>query len=242
MKIAICDDEEIIVKRLSHMVEDYFKNRGIPLSLSSFTNGQDFLKSAEKTDYDIVLLDIYIGESHGIRIARALSNLQRTKLIFITTSTDFAIQAFSLSAVHYLLKPVSKEQLSEALDRCIQGGGDAKVLQFSTDGGTLCVRADHILYVEAQAKKSLLSTTDQAAEILCSHSFQEICAMLQGDEKEVGTFLACHRSYLVNLLHVERFDGTEFAMRNGHLIPVSRAKKQAAAKAYEAFLLAGAKM
>ena len=118
MIIAICDDNRFELNQLSSYVTEYMNRNNFTFELICYESGEELILQADKYQFDVVFLDIYLKKLTGIQTAIQLKALQNTNIIFTTTSTEHAIQAFSLSAVHYLLKPICYEEVEISLNRC----------------------------------------------------------------------------------------------------------------------------
>ena len=86
----------------------------MPVSIKTFTSGEKLLKEKK---FDIVLLDLMLPGIHGLEVARQISD--RSRVIFITSYREHAVEAFDVNAVNYLVKPVTEERLFQALDRAV---------------------------------------------------------------------------------------------------------------------------
>lgn len=113
LRILLVDDEPPALQRLVHTLSS------IPDVEIAGTaeDGRAALDLAERLDPDLVLLDIEMPYLNGIEVGRALSEGSKTEIIFITALDEFAIDAFNMHAVDYLLKPVQPDRLREALKR-----------------------------------------------------------------------------------------------------------------------------
>lgn len=146
MKYLVVDDEPLAVLRLVKML----KQAGIT-DIITATNGQKALEEVEKYHPHVVLLDIEMPVLTGIQAAPKIKQLSpETKIIFCTAYDDFAIDAFALSASDYLLKPVSKDRLQQALDKVSEPKTeDRYILKKGNDLISLtiddiyCVTAEH---------------------------------------------------------------------------------------------------
>ena len=114
-RIAVCEDEKYILEELHQKVETYIKQKQLIADVKTYMSGEDLLK--EKDTYDIVLLDMMLPGIGGIEVAKQL--YRKSRIIFITFYEKYALDAFEVDAVHYLIKPVSDERLYLALDRAI---------------------------------------------------------------------------------------------------------------------------
>lgn len=125
LRILAVDDEDLALRRLELLVR---RLPGLELC-GQARSGAQALAAAERERPDVVLLDIRMGDMSGLDVAEALADQPDPPLvIFITAFDAFAVQAFDLSAVDYVMKPVSLDRLSRAIDRAREklAGADAK--------------------------------------------------------------------------------------------------------------------
>lgn len=122
MRIAICDDLPEQIKKIKCAVESFLLHRtDVFFEIESFDKAFDFLDAQEKSNYEIVLLDICMPGLLGTDIAREIRKKRdNTEIIFLTTSDEFALDAFGVNAAHYLLKPFSQVEFNDAMCRALQ--------------------------------------------------------------------------------------------------------------------------
>lgn len=132
MKIAIVDDLKLDAEQLSHLILSYMKEHRIPTAAPEiFPNGETFLASFTVGSFDIVFLDIYMDGLSGMETAQKLRTLDAScRIVFVTTSPDFAVDSYDVNAAFYLLKPVTMERVSKALERCHLSAAEAEVSVF----------------------------------------------------------------------------------------------------------------
>lgn len=143
-------------------------------------------------------------------------------IIYITSSDDFALDAYSTHAVRYLLKPVEEEHFFEALDyaRSFQERNKGPVYLVKTKQGLVSIPCSKIEYVENISRMLNVHLTDGTAitSIFIRKSFdEEIKALLQE-----GNFMQVHKSFLINLNYVKRLEGNSIIMDSGADIPISK--------------------
>ncbi|MPM09264.1 hypothetical protein SDC9_55580 [bioreactor metagenome] len=120
MKIAICDDELQQLERANSLLNQYTSiHPQYDIKISSFSAPLALLTHvSENGGFDVLLLDIYLPGILGTEAARELRDLgDNCQIIFLTTSRDHAIDAFSLNAAHYLVKPYSENEFYSALEK-----------------------------------------------------------------------------------------------------------------------------
>lgn len=172
--------------------------------------------------FDVLFLDIRMAGLSGLDVARLLAGFARPPLIvFVTAHEDFAVQAFDLKAVDYLLKPVRRERLAEAVGRVVRqlaltrptgppptGGTDRITVELG--GVTRLVAVSDITYAEAQGDYARLHTRDG------SHLVRVPLSTLEERWAPYG-FVRIHRSHLVALHRIDelKLDGGGMSVRIG---------------------------
>ncbi len=226
-QIGICDDSPADVTYISKLVEKWAEESGLSVRLDSFSSAESFLfHYAEKKDYDILLLDIEMGEKNGIELAREIRQGNDTvQLVFITGFPDFVMEGYEVSALHYLMKPVSEEKLYAVLARAVKNlTKTEQVLLFQIDGESVRIPTGEIYAVEAFAHAVTLTTKQGNHKV--NMSISEVEKLLKEG------FVRCHRSYIVNLKYVRRITRTAVVMDNGIEVPLSRNSYQSVNQAF----------
>lgn len=228
MRIAICDDEEVQRILIAEYLREWAKARKTPLKTECFSSAESFdFAWEEDKDFDLLILDIEMGEISGMELAGKIREKnEEVPILFITGYEKYMAQGYEVAALHYLLKPVHKEKLFSVLDKLRKMKKPEEKLSFQTEDGILLMPASHIWYVEAIGHKCLLSAEDAKYEIRMAVS--EAVKLLVSRKE----FVQCHRSYLVNLQHVSAIAKTEIVMDNGARIPISRRLVKAVNEAF----------
>lgn len=223
-KIAICDDEIVEVKYLSSLVTEWAKQTDNISSISTFESAESFLFDyAENKDYDIILLDIEMsGTNNRVHTMNGveLAKLNRKdnnilQIVFITGFPNFIAEGYEVSALHYLIKPVSVTKLFSVLDRaCENLNKHERSILLDITGESMRISIDKIMYAEAFAHSVMIQTADNKLEVKISITEIE---KLFGDG-----FIRCHRSYIVGLKYIKRITKTDVILDNNKSIPLSR--------------------
>lgn len=231
MHIGICDDCKNDMEILTRYIEQYMDMLHLNYTLSTFESGEDFLESVPTNKYDMVFFDIYMKEKTGVETARILRETdQNCLIIFTTTSLDHALDGFEVGAVHYLVKPLSYEDVEVGLDRCKQLFAQAeKYIEFKTGRVITPILMKDIVFAEVYGNTVLIHTSSE--EIKAYISLDELAKLLPKD-----IFLRCHRSYIVNMNFIASQDGSDFILKNSTKVPIPKKELQQMRKYYTDYL------
>lgn len=223
MWIAVCDDDEQEVSRIGKLIAEYQISRKKPINCRYFMNGIDFLCELKGGEYDLVLLDVLMPGIGGIQAAQELRRLDKNvRLIFVSASPEFAVESYSVGAYYYLLKPINADSFFELLDKV---GGE---LSAQPEQGFILKSKDGIVQI-AFAKLAYAEVVNKTVFFhLVDGTVCEATATLSDFEDKLLSrpeFLKTHRSYLVNLNHIQRIDLNCARMKNGGSVPISRQRR-----------------
>ena len=226
MRIAICEDNEIHRDILEHLLNRYFSERPIHFELVPYQYGMNFLYDMEEGAYfDMAFLDIYMEDTMGNQIAHQLRAMgYQGEIVFLTASSDFAIEGYDVDASGYLVKPLDYGKLEMVMDRITRNIAPSTYqIRHRT---TVTKLAYHeILYIESSNSKCILHTESGGA--------YTVYKTLNTIEKELGDrrFLRCHQSFLVNMDHIKQI-GKQFLLSNGDYVPIRQRGVKAVRQAY----------
>ena len=218
-KIAICDDSNTDRESIVGMVRRWAEVAGYIVQVSEFPSAESFLfQYADDKDYDILLLDVEMRDISGIELAkRVRAERGRVEIVFITSHFEFIAEGYEVDALHYLVKPISEEKLSEVLDRAAARlAMEPPSVVINCDGGTVKLLEADILYVESFAHYIEIHTRTDVFRLKESITVFE--------DKLSADFYRAHRSYLVNLKAVQRISRASVTLTGGAEIPLSRGK------------------
>ena len=219
LKIAVCDDSRELLEKVEKDLHEYESVRSTPVTVHTYTNAVDLLDGLKKTDYDILILDIIMPGFTGMQAAHEIRKFnEEIKIIFLTSSKEFAIESYSVGAYYYLLKPVLKEKLFSVLD---------KVVSEITSKQESCVIYTHMGIVNIPfARIECLEVYNKHLVFhLSDGSTKETRGALTDYENvflERKEFLKIHRSYILNMDYIHSIEAGEIATYSGKRFPVSR--------------------
>ncbi|MCU1665994.1 MAG: hypothetical protein QOI36_3460 [Pseudonocardiales bacterium] len=258
--VLAVDDEEPALEELAYLLSEDSRV-GIVLKASDATDALRILNSrqgvreaatagqvsrglanpmtgtrvAERTDVEVVFLDIRMPGLDGLELARVFSSMAvPPSVVFVTAHDDRAVDAYEVGAVDYLLKPLRAERLAASIDRILanraagapepvrEEGGEDEVIPVELAGTTKLVPRSAVRYVEAQGDYARLHTHEG------SHLVRIPLSVLEDRWRDAG-FVRIHRSFLVSLPLVTelRLSGSGYVVRVGNgpdcaELPVSR--------------------
>ena len=213
--VAICEDERYILEELRRKVEKYINRKSLDASIKTFMSGEELLKAQKK--FDIILLDLMLPGIDGLEVARQISC--RSRIIFVTSYREYAVEAFDANAVHYLVKPVMEERLFSALDRAVNQTEqmDNQALTLIKSGKTQVIFIRDILYCEVFNHQVRIHTVHGTYDYFGTLDMLET----KLDER----FFRCHRSFVVNMSCVAGQEKGVAILTNGEKIFISRRKQ-----------------
>ena len=119
IRIAVCDDNSEFLERTVHMIEKWSEQSRIPAEILRFDNGDALIEKNAVVRIDIIFLDIIMPFLNGMDTAKELRQVNNAvKIVFLTSSPEFALESYSVKAKDYLLKPITYEKIKEILDEC----------------------------------------------------------------------------------------------------------------------------
>lgn len=225
--VAICDDETAELNKTERMLKNYEKKYPqTEFAIECFSSADKLLCAVREKDYtpDIILMDIYMPEKMGIEAAKELRGMgNKSRVIFLTTSREHALDAFGVDAAQYLVKPVSEKVLFPVIDKLLADIGEMrrKYLLLRIEGRIQRVAVDDIAYCEAQGKIQRLYLTN-GMQCSLRITITEIYGMLSRYQNFVRVGIA----YVVNLDHVDSLTAQELQMDNGKKIYLPRGSYQ----------------
>lgn len=239
MKALLIDDEKKARQVLRILIEENCPKITEIYEAENLLTGVNLIKEQEP---NIVFLDIEMPEHSGLEILNFIEKeVYNFEIIFTTAYSEYAIQAFQLSAIDYLLKPVRPNQVKEAVNKAVSFLGNSQInnrlqelkesLQNSNfkkiglpyADGIKFVNFSDIISLEADGMYTNVSTKN-SEDVLVSKPLKFFVDAL----KKINTFYRPHRSYLINLSYIKEYirkDGGYIIMENDKTISISREKK-----------------
>lgn len=216
LRVGICDDSHTDGAYVGSLLSCWAGERGIALHVEQFPSAESFLfRYAEEKRFDLLLLDIEMGQLDGVSLAKQIrQGNQQVQIVFITGYSDYIAEGYEVAALHYLLKPVNGDKLRSVLDRAVDKVRQGeRVLTLEHGGEMVRIPLGEIRYLEVCRNY----VTVHAKEDYTTKS------TLSGLEGELdGRFHRLGRSMVVNLEVVRRVTKTQVVLSDGSVLPLPR--------------------
>lgn len=232
LHIAICDDMPQELERACSLLKKYAcEHMHYDIKTDLFSAPLELLAYiAKKGGFDVLLLDIYMPGIIGTEAARELRALgDKCQIIFLTTSRDHAIDAFSLDAAHYLVKPYSEKEFFSALDKVMDKltKKDEVYITIKSTDGISRVDLNKIVYSETDNHVQKLYLKDGRV-ISVRKSSTELFELLEEEPR----FYKCGSTYIINMDYIVELTSSNIAFSTGVKIPILSRKYTELKKLY----------
>ncbi|SHK16738.1 two component transcriptional regulator, LytTR family [Anaerobranca californiensis DSM 14826] len=197
MKILIVDDELLAREELKYLLS---KDKRLEI-VGDVGSLDDALEIINKREVDLIFLDIQINNENGVEFAEQIKE-KEMGVIFATAYDQYAVQAFSLNAIDYLLKPFSEERVLQSIDKAFkkinkkEKPSPFRKLTFWNEEKMVVVAPEEILYLTVEDRKVMIYTTKG---ILTDNGPLQSTI----EKLDPNLFIRTHRSFVVNIEKIE---------------------------------------
>jgi DNA-binding LytR/AlgR family response regulator len=239
IQIAICDDSLDELSNMVQFVDLYRTSRNFSCHYAVFPNGFELVSTLEKGKrFDIYCLDIIMPGFTGIEVAKEIRGFDKTApILFFTSSPDFALESYSVKAINYVLKPISKEKLfftfDEVLEQIKVDRAEQAIVVKSKEG-LQRILISSLVFAEVIGR-NVLYHLRSGKVIECTESFASVCDSLL----RYGCFIRPHRSYLVNMQYVDTIQNRQITLQTLSSIPVAQGKAREIKQQYLRYQMDG---
>ncbi len=219
MYIAVCENQKEELSAVTELLERWQADRKAAVRWRTFSNAGELLEAARREGFTLYLLDVMMPGIDGMEAAREIRTFDTAAdIVFLTASPGFAYESYGVRALEYLLKPVKAELLYPVLDGLLlrekrpQDG-----LTLKTGGALIRVPFSQLAYVEVNGKHLYFNMADGSVREI-SGSMKDYETLLLARRE----FAKVHRSYIVNMLQIEKLSAGCVRTFSGAELPVSR--------------------
>lgn len=223
IKIAFCDDDMEVLHQMNELLDRYRVERNEDITYAAFQSPFELLTEIEKgIRPDILFLDVVMPGQNGMDVAKEIRQYDTNmKIIFLTSSPEFAVESYSVGAYFYQLKPIWEESFFRLMDavlaECEKKKKNSLILR-SKDGITR-INLQQLEYCEVLGRK-LLFHLENGAVLESAGSLDDLAGQLM----QHSNFFRPHRSFLVNMEYIQNISSRSIKMVNDAEIPIPHGK------------------
>lgn len=216
--IAVCDDEEVILKFISKEIQLLFHKYNQDVLIEQFQNGKsllDYILSGHH--YDVLFLDVDMPSLSGIEIGKQLRlQADSCTIVFISNHDEFVFDSFRVNPFRYIRKSNFKNEIKDTIfDLNKELLVTNRLIKIHTQNNHVCLNPRNIIYIECNDKILKIVTNDKP--IFMRYKLSDI----QQELKEYG-FIRIHKGYLVNFRYILSIEKNDVVLDSGEKLPISK--------------------
>ena len=218
--IGICDDDARVLTQLETVIKEKFKDLFVE-TFSKPLELEEYLKNPNTRPIDIMIMDIVFENDNGIAAAKRIQQrYPKLPLIYLTGYIDYARDIFESDPIYFLVKPVKREKLFDAINRAIEKCDVKEYLTIKTKGELHRICMDDVLYIESEKRNIHIHTN--------KYNLTSVNQLSDIEEQLPSEFIRIHQSYMVNINYIEVFDATSVRLNTSEILPISRYRSKSA--------------
>lgn len=226
MDILLCDDNASVRKFLREKLLEYQFLKNADYRIREYSSGEELINESYMGTA-ILFLDIEMEGINGIETAKQIRKVNSNIIIiFLTAYKEYVFEGYKVNAFRYLLKPIDVNELIETMDsieKMLKKEDNILILSFGKE--EYCIKMNEIMFIEIQGRK------------ICVHcelnKYRSVGSLEALDEKlSTNNFFRVHKSFVVNLEQIKKFDNQNVYFKNDETVPISRLRLQEFKKAY----------
>ena len=227
--IALCDDETVELNKTEKILNAYEQEHPeVDFMIECFESADELIYRIEDKSYapDLIFMDIFmpgpggVSNSLGMEAAKKLRDMgNRAKLFFLSTSGEYALEAFDVEALQYLLKPITQERVFGVLDRFLESEEEErkKYILLKREGRFAKVAVNDLVYCEAQGKTQCLHFAD-GRESWQRMTMMELYELLSPYQE----FVKIGAAFIVNMEYIDSLGAQDICLTGGRKIYLPR--------------------
>lgn len=223
IKVAFCDDDMAVLGGLEDLLGQYCTRHNQEIAYDAFYSSLELINEIEKgVRYDILFLDVIMPNQNGISIAKEIRQYDSVvKIIFLTSSSEFAVQSYTVDAYFYQIKPIQRETFFELMDsvisECQREQQQSLIMRCKNE--IVRIDLDRLEYCEVIGR-TLLFHMENGSVLEGVGSMDKLYGQLTQHEN----FMRPHRSFLINMEYIYRISSKAITMENQDNIPIPHGK------------------
>lgn len=218
MNIAIIDDMQMEIEILKEMLNEYKKIHTQDFSVSSFTSAKEFLADFKPYSYTLIFLDIFMDDMNGIEAATKIREIDPSAtLVFLTTSHEHMLEAFSFHAYDYISKPASPTRIFQLMDDLLPNNEKENSLDFTSNRERVHISYSDIMAVYTADSNYINVIAKDGTSYKVRQTFSSVTEMLEYDNR----FLLLIRGILVNMDYIESLQDNSCYLPHDIVLPAN---------------------
>lgn len=224
-RIAFCDDNKSVLDELTSLLEKYCHATQIQIEHALYNSPFDLtyeLDNRKKRPFDILFLDVLMPGQNGMSVAKEIRSYNKDiKIIFLTSSSEFAVQSYTVNAFYYQMKPISEKRFFALMDSVLKecAKNENSSLLLNCKSGVTRIKLCDLEYCEIKGRTlnfHLHGGTVMKSNGRIDNLWQSICEQKQ--------FMRPHRSYIVNMDFIQNISSNSIVLTSLERIPIPRGK------------------
>ena len=218
VQIVICDSDKKNCQQLEEWIKEY--GRQIHLDIEVFYDSESLIKQMENNYFfDMIFLAVEFSGKTGIDIGNEIRHRlgEKVSIIFMSNDTRSCQYLFNIEPQNFHCKPLVKDNIIKDLKKAVQRAGEQTIaIKYFEDGVAKGILVKDIIHIEAY-EKLLIITTIKNEKISIRNSIAKLAKSFAKTQ-----LVQCHRSYMVNIFYIEKYNAKDINMINGDVIPIGR--------------------
>ena len=223
IRVAFCDDDQSVLSDMSVLLERYRTEHSQEIVYTVFHSPLELLAEFSRgMSVDILFLDVIMPGENGINTAREIRQYDsNVKIIFLTSSAEYAVESYKVDAWFYQMKPVCEESFFKLMDSVVEECSKARQssLIVRCKNGIMRIDLEKLQYCEVMGR-TLVFHMNSGKMLESIGSLDKLC----GELAQYENFLRPHRSFLVNMEYILSISGRAITMDDHTEIPVPHGK------------------
>lgn len=236
MEIVICEDDRIELDMVYEKLRAVLGRAAIGTGIVRFSSGRELLTHVRNgRRFGLYILDILLGETEsGIEVARQIRTLDTdAQIAFLTNSREYAVDAFAVRAIHYLVKPVTEEGLMSVVERWHrETNKQEEYLEIQDGKGLRKFPVSQILYIRSSDRGIEVHMRQRKWDAWMNSPFHKV----EQAAEAMPWFVRIARGCIVNMESIGRIDYADCMLVNGEVLAISRREHNRVMNSYNDFL------
>lgn len=231
--IAICDDDNEIIRSLNEHISDYGRSHSMEFKVQRFRCGEKLLESNDP--FELIFLDIEMSGMDGLKTAALLRQIdKRAKIVYVTNHSEYALRSYAVHPFDFVVKPFSQERITKILDELTRYFPETSekdtVIQLKGESGPLLLSLKNIYVFEYTGNRRITVYTRNESHHI-KGSLSDIFSLISSE-----SFVSPHKSFIVNMEHIDKLVNFTLYTTNGKEVPVAQKRLKAFHNEFSRFI------